>query len=348
VSGFFVVFAFIVVYYSYVYYYHLFSMTTPLYRDAVRHGWRLAREHMWLWPLGMFAALLGQMGLLELLTKVGLAASDYGVYPHWLALPKLFGAIGDVGPFHINVSGVVWMVWLTIALIGLCLFFLFVSVVSQGALIHIAAISSGKKNLPSIGPSWHASVGHFWRLLAIHAIKKGVFVLLTVAVGWATLNMMQDITGMDFVLFLLVFLLASTVGVILSFLVIYMSGYAVVEEYSLWQAMQAGWRLFTDHWLVSFEVGVIILGLNVVVGLMGLFAVMLFFFPSIFLWVVALFTGNTLIYGIGLIVGITLSIISVILIGSVFSVFTIATWTYLFTKMYIHGIASRLLGWTRR
>ena len=321
-------------------------MKEPLYRQAFVHSWKLAWQHKFLWVFGLFAAFLGQMGILELLSKVTIASSDYALNPKWLALPKLIKyMLADLSGYSLPVDGWIWMIWLAVIVLGACIVLTFLSVTSQGALVYSAAQSVKDKNLPDSRKSWHVGVKHFWRLFFLNLVKKIVMVLLSVAAGYGALNFVIVESGWGLVLFLLLFLLTILVGMVLSFLVIYAAGYVVVEEYSLGRSIEAAWKLFSSHRLVSLEVGLLVLLSNFALGAILVFAFIVLFFPTLLSWFVAALTANIALYAAGTIVGVILFTLFLVSAGSVFVVFTTTVWTYLFMKMHKVGIKSRILHW---
>lgn len=325
-------------------------MHEPLYAQALRHSWQLAWQHKFLWIFGMFAALLGQMGLMELLSKMWLASSDYTLYPHWLAWPKLFQLAWIQSPsFIFSADNWVWLVYLALVFLGCILFLVFVSVVSQGAIIKASAHSAKTRMFfPSITQSWHAGVKHFWRLLLLNVIRKILLVLLAVGVGYGALNFVITESLGGALLFLVLFILAALVGMVLSFLLIYAGSYVVVEDYKLGKALAAAWELFTSHWLVSFEVGLIVLLLNLLLAAAVVFGFIILFFPTLLMWVIAAWYANYVLWIVGLGLGLILFLLFMILAGSIFSVYTTSVWTYLFVKMHKVGIKSRLMHWLSR
>ena len=322
-------------------------MSSPLYRQALSHSWRLAWRHKSLWVFGMFAAFLGQMGFFELVSRTSLTAatrlSPFGMLDSVYAVLRAF-ATADV-EWQAPLDAWAWLGWLAVAVGGIAILLLFVAIVSQGALIEAAAFSVRKKNLPDIGHCWHVGVNHFWRLLLINVFRWLIFCGLVLSVSWATINVFWDGSAWDAVLFVLLFVLATVVGMALSFLVVYSAAYVVVEEKKLVKAIEHAWQLFLDHWLVSIEVGVIVLFLNIAVGLVVLFGFMATFLPTLISWFVALLTNNSALWIAGLIAGAFFFMLFVIFVGSVFTVFTTAVWTYLFMAMHHVGVKSRVLHW---
>lgn len=318
-------------------------MHKPLYSEALRHSWQFAWDNKYLWIFGLFAAFLGQMGVLDLLAKVSFASSSYALYPSWLAFPRLWQAsVLGTSSLSMPVEGWIWFVWLAIICLGACLFFAFASVVSQGAIIRATYQSVHHKEV-KLGQAWNSGVSHFWRLLFLNVFKKISMVLLALVVGYGTLNfvIMESIGG--FFLFLFIFLLAVVVGMVISFLVVYAAGYVVVEEYSLGKSILASWHLFTSHWLVSVETGFIILLLNFVVGILAAFAFIIFFLPTLLAWFIGIVSMNFIFITVGTIIGTILTIFAIMFIGSYFTVYTTSVWTYLFMKMHHEGVKSKII-----
>jgi len=322
-------------------------MHEPLYRQALRHSWDLVWQHKFLWIFGLFAALWGQLGLMDLLCKIWFSGSDYTLYPHWLAWPKLWQSIWLNSP-GLTLSGDVWL-WfgyLLVLILGCVLFLLFVSVVSQGAIIKAAAHSAKTRMFfPSISQAWSAGIKHFWRLLLLNVLRKAVLILLAVAVGYGALNFVISESLLGLLLFWLLFILAAVVGAVLSFLLIYAGSYVVVEDYKLGKAMAGAWKLFISHWLVSVEVGLIVLLLNIALAAAVIFGFLILFLPTLVLWLISVWSNSYVLWVSGIMVGLTLFLLFVIFIGSMFTVYTTSVWTYLFVKMHKVGVKSRVMHW---
>lgn len=322
-------------------------MKEPLYRQALTYGWHLAWEHKILLVLGLFASILGQFGLFDLLTSLETSGGDAMAY---LAANPI-GAVIDAGTsaggwsWGVLPEGWVWLLWMFLLTVGIISLVLFVAVVSQGALIHSAAQYARKQSFPDVGEAWHKGVSHFWRLLALNVFRKLMMVGISMAVVWGSFNAATEATMTDILVFFFLFLLAAIVGVVLSFLTMYSAGYVVVEEYSFGQAVIASWELFITHWLVSIEVGLIMLLTNVLLIFVLFFGLLFFFFPSMLMWLLAIATASAPLIMVGYIIGALLFMFFVMWIISLYTAFTSSVWTFLFMKMHRHGIKSRLLHW---
>ena len=179
----------------------------------------------------------------------------------------------------------------------------------------------------------------------INALKKAVIVGLAIAISASAYNSLKDFTLGNALAFLATFILASVIGLALSFLAMYAAGYVVVEEYPLGPAISAAWRLFLDHWLVSVEVGLLVLLFNGLLAVLALAGIMVFFFPAVLIWFLAVVANNPYLFTLGFVIAIVLFVAYIMLLASFFTVFTTAVWTHLFMKMHKVGVKSRVLHW---
>lgn len=323
-------------------------MKEPTYRDALKAGWDLAWHHKSLWVFGLFAAFLGQMGFVELFLKitrgVATANSSSALVYIWNVLLVLHPR-AIVEGLQMTADGWVWFAWLILIFVGFALFLIFISVVSQGAIIYSTAryIEKKGKKFEDASVSWHESRVHFWKLFILNVLRKAMVIAFVSFTTWGMYNAIIYPRVGDILLFLVLFLLATIVGMVLSFLFAYAAGYVVVENYSLVKALRSAWRLFTTHWFVSLEIGFIFILLNCVVLALIVFGMYVFFLPSLFMWTVAIVLHSQALFMTGVIVGFVLFALYMALVISMFTVLTTSTWTYLFTKMHKKGLKSRIV-----
>lgn len=321
-------------------------MHQPLYRQAITHSWKLIWQHKLLWPFGLFAAFLGQMGLVDFLSRVSISSSTLRTSPLWYSLPTFFADSSAMGSIQLPLDGWMWLFWLVMVLVGFGAMFVFVSVVSQGAIIHAVGQSIKKKKL-HVDTAWDAGVSHFWRLFFLNLLKKILFWILAGVIGWATLEIVMAPTATDIFAFIILFVLVSFIGLFLSFFTIYAAGYIVIEEYRFFEALRAAWKLCMGHWLVSLEIGLILVFLQIVFGLVTAASFLLFLLPTLLLASVGAATGVGGIIVFAVFVGLTLFILFVIFVASLFTLFSTSLWSYLFMKMHKEGVVSRLLHWLK-
>jgi hypothetical protein len=314
-------------------------MKIPLYRKALAHSWHLAIRHTWLWPFGLFAAVLGQLGMFEMLSKAFLKTSTAPLFPPLFSRGPL-----DTSSFaHLSFDTWISIIWLLVLLTALAAAIVYIAVVSQTMLVDIAARSTKQKKFSDTDESWHRAVGYFWPVLTIQIIKKLSIAISVAFVGWASVNILVMTRVFDVFLFFFVFVLAVLVGLVISFLAIYAIGYVVVEEYTFGDAIHAAWTLFVDHWLVSLEVGLLMIGANILLFFIVIFGMFIFMLPAIVLWFVALVFGSYALLVLGFSMGVLLAMLFVFLAGSLFSVFNTSVWTYLFMAMHKKEVKSRIV-----
>ena len=318
-------------------------MHEPTYRQALKASWRLAWNHKILWIFGLFAAFWGQMGLMDLLSKLTLSSSYLGFSPVWWMTPRIWFNTSLYNQLGFNNSTWIWLIWLGVLLLGMLALLIFMSISSQGTIIKSASKMVKSDDLPDLEKAWQAGTKHFWRLLFLNVFKKIILVCLGFFLGALAVLLTFVNSGLNILFFIILFIILAGVGMIISFLAVYAAAYVVVENYKLFEAIGAAWKFFTKHWLVSIEVGLIVLVLNVALTIVAVAGLFLVFFPSLLFWLGAVILSSQLLVLIGTLVGFILLTLFIFLLVAIFSVFNISIWTYLFAKMHHEGIKSRIL-----
>jgi len=317
-------------------------MKPPLYKEALAHSWHLSLKQHGLWPFGLFAAALGQMGIVDALVQLWFTARGYRPGGGFTAIYDLFraGLVGTDVPY--GVLG--WMAFLALVFIGFGVLFTFLAVASQGALVHNTAESVRHKKLPDTSQSWHAGVRSFWCVFTVNVLKKAVLGLTGIMVALFSWPILFSLGGSPIV-FLLVFLLAAAISLVTSIVAIYSIGYLVVEEYGLLESLVEGWKLFVEHWLVSLEVGVVIFVLDLILTLVFIAAVFVSFLPAFLAYLFALLFSSSIVFVFGIGISAVVLLLFLFFVAAVFSTFTTAAWTYLFMQMHKTGLKSHILHW---
>lgn len=322
----------------------------PTYRQAISHGWDIAKKHKLLWLFGFFATFLGQMGLLDMVVHSTLATQGQSVgFPFLFDLPALFETLfTNLKQGAVGLSVWAWFTWLIAFFVAIKILLIFVSVVSQGALIHAVKQTMSKVGRKyDVNKSWHVGVSHFWRLFFLNVVKRITVMVMAAIVGLSTYTLVGSATTVGTLFFFISLGIALFVGIFLSFLIIYAAGYIVLENMSFGDSIVAAWQLFSQHTLVSLEVGILMLLANVVAGLAALFGLLVFIAHMAIFWALSLIAGASIVWTIGLVVGGFAFFIYVVLVGTLLTTFTTTVWTYLFVKMHKSGVPSRVLHFLR-
>lgn len=319
-------------------------MKPPLYSQAFSHSLRLAWKQHTLWPLGLFAAALGQLGIVDALTQAWFTARGYQPGEGWMFLASLVR--NGIHSGDVSAGPLLWSVFVGLALIGIGFLFVFVSVSSLGALVDSTAHSIRRKKLKDISHSWHTGTGHVWPIFFITVCKKAILLFVGFLTAAAALPVLLSAEGSS-LLFLLTFVIASIIGVVVSILAIYAIGYIVIEEQSVMRSIVSAWRLFVEHWLVSLEVGMTMFFINILVIFFVLVGFFVSLIPAFISYFFALLFSSGTIFAFGVAISATLFLIMFLFICAVFSVFVTSTWVYLFMQMHKTGIKSHILHWLR-
>ena len=310
-----------------------------LYREALSASFLFSWKQKKLWVFGLLAAMLGQMGMAEFIVKVLKIGSTNSTAK--LLLFPTFVRSGDWN-FFVPIDVKIWAIVLGLLLFGIFSFLVFAAVSSQGAIIHSVAKSVKKNKLPKMGDSWHVGVHHAGRLFFINVIKKLVLFISSLFIGIFIFDLVVDFSFLSFFLYLLLFIVAAVISLSITIMSIYAAGYVVVEQYSFVESLQSAWKLFKNHWLVSIEVGFIVLLAEIIMVVFAIWGVAILFLPTMIIWFMSVLSLNSALWVAGTTIATILSSIFVMLLGSFFTVFTTSVWTYLFMKMHKVGIVSTI------
>ncbi|TAN34050.1 hypothetical protein EPN28_00895 [Patescibacteria group bacterium] len=312
-------------------------MHQPHYTEALAKAWHLVWRHKVLWIFGLAATFLGQFGLSDFFGQLYLfLRGGQAVNLWWL---DFFTADWPAG--WQSIVGLTWAVGilLLILLAAACL-----TACAQGAAAAYA-LEWYKKGRADATKAWRRGVNHFWRVLGINFLRKILatalmalflyylsFVLESEA-GWAVNFGVLLVLGLLFFVYVAVYAVS-----------IYAIGYAVATNVKMPEALAKGAKMFWEHVLVSLEVGVILVVLNLLFVGAVFMSFFLAFTPSLILWLLAGFLGpSALLVTGGLAVGVFFWMIFAALCAGVFNAYNISIWMHLFVKMHHVGIPSRIV-----
>ncbi|PIT88396.1 MAG: hypothetical protein COU29_01240 [Candidatus Magasanikbacteria bacterium CG10_big_fil_rev_8_21_14_0_10_36_32] len=310
-------------------------MSEPTYRQALFQAWRLVWHNKILWIFGLLSMLFaGSFGADNFIGKLLTALSDGKAT--FLANFKLRSFLNFT---PINAIGLVWLAGIMIA-IGL--FIIFVSICSRASLLIATAEFYRHKIIPKFSLIWHSSIKYFWQILSIEMIKKILLItiLIIFTAIWQQLPNLNSLwqTPLAFLILGVIICLS----LIIISVAIYASGYAVIDKKSLLTSITSGWKLFRRHILVSLEISLILLLIDLLVLflLLGVFSVA--FVPSLLIWIVAATVGNYVMATIGFLLGLFILVILIAFVGAIYNTFTTSVWMYMFMKMHHENIFSRI------
>ncbi|MFA5211473.1 MAG: hypothetical protein WC414_03130 [Patescibacteria group bacterium] len=322
-------------------------MSEPKYNEAIKVGLKFTWQHKSVWFYGFFISILGQFGIFEFLSKITLVAR--GETPSslfWYFYSSLSGI--KFSNIYLSVSQWSWLFWVLAFLFAFALVFVYIAIVSQGALIKNAATFFDTGKYENISLSWHAGAKKFWPVFFLNILKKGVLSIVIFSLIFVLAEVLFLNSWWSDFLFIFSFLLVSLIGILVSFLMIYAIAFVITEDKNFKEAIKLSWHIFKKHWLVSFEVGFIMILANLLLFLLAILGLYIFLFPSILLMFGVLFSANVFFSVLCIIFGVLTFAIYLILISSLFNVFNVSVWTFLFIKMRREGIVSRILSWFKK
>lgn len=311
-----------------------------LYKDILRQSWRTTWKNKYLWFFGLFAALITSGGDIDIFFKaLGGSLNSGFLY----RTKELFATLLS-GNFIANVStlnseelfSLFTAFVILLIIIALSIFLLWLSVVSQVAIINNMTRSyTGKGHDFNEGIS--AGMKKFWPVLGLNLIlKAGVMLLLLVL-------------GLPFVLdssrwaYTLIFLVLVPLIMSLSFIIKYATCYVVIKDNTFMAGIKEAWSLFIKNWLVTLEMAVILFLVYFAVTLLLFILLTALIIPLAFVFLS--FTNLAQYFGFWFIMlsSFILIILVIALVGSVLFTFQISSWTTLFIELVGRGGVSKLV-----
>lgn len=312
-------------------------MSEPTYRQTLAHAWQVVWENKILWILGLLSMFLGQIGFSDVFGKIW-NISDITLNESGMSLSPLL---------TLDISGGVWNVvgiaWLAIIFLPIIALLVFLAVASQGSLIAYAAqwFKTGKHQ--TLAKPWKLSLKHFWSILAVNVIRQlALFLLLWLFTSVTGYFFASNTIGKEF-LFAVLAVVVLFVSLVLSALSVYTLCYIVLDGKGITKSVTKAWQLFSEHLLVSLEVGVVLMLLTfLLIGVLiagSFFA----FLPAALIWIAAGVTNLVVLAAVGLIMGIFLLLLFMAFVAGIFNAFTVSAWVFLFLKMHKEGVPSRVM-----
>ncbi len=327
-------------------------MQEPTLREVFKVSWKLTRRYKGLWILGAFALVLGQLGILDVLTGVarGVVPGSASIASRvwYIFSPQTLGEIGNA----LNYSFDSWaaLAWLLVMILVLGIAIIVVASIAQGGMVHATALSMehGLKSIEKFEESWHAGARNVSSVLLLNIVKKCIIFALSLVVSASAFAAINLGTKISAIVFVISFISAIILGMTVSVLTIFAVGYLVIEKKDLFSSIKHAWRLCISHWVVSCEVGVILILCNIMVFGLLLAGVYVLVAPSLAISAYGALIGSAAISHAGVSMAVVLFLAYALIIGSIFSVFVTSAWTYLFVIMHRWGFRSRIHAWISR
>ena len=328
-----------------------------LYRNVLKRALSVTWYNKYLWFFGLFAGILGGVGKYEISLNRAGGNLEEGVYP------QLAGFLNSEAVSNVTFSNLFQtfqndpvtmfiVIGLFLILLILGLFMLWLSVVSQIALVNNSAeaLRSNKKySSLKLKDGVAAGMKNFWPVLGWNLIVKTLVYVLFAALSLpvihlATTGSSSAIVNISYVVLFVVFLPAA---LILSLLLKYAVIYIVLKGKSFVDAWTESWRLFLRNWLVSLEMALILFVIQFLATIVLILAVLALIIPFLFF---AFLVGgiSASAFWIVMLVAMLLVLALTLLVGAAFATFQISSWTGLFLELTgKKGVLAKLIRLTQ-
>ncbi|MCD4704947.1 hypothetical protein K8R66_02620 [bacterium] len=304
----------------------------PLYRVILKKAWEITRKYKFLWIFGVFALWLGNGGEMQIFFKTLYSVEDFV----GSALPEVVRDFFPLLAFYgdINLSNIIPR--LLYFLSGLIIFLLAIwtIIISQIAIIKSTDyIFNNKKKNINFKTVLNDSKEHFLSVLGLNILTKFFISLVVVFISIPLLIFIIKFAGYSrFWIGLVVWLIFLPIAVIFSFVMRYAINFVIIKGEKFWESMAKAWILFKTNWLISLEMTIALLLINLIVGLIVGFLTIIIVGPFSRIDILTYYALSN--FSLGLIMFKVLPILIIYLLaGSGLAVFQTVSWTLLFDRI---------------
>lgn len=311
-----------------------------LYKKILSQSWQTTWNNKYLWFFGLFAALLGG-GEYGALLKGFSGDTGVGIFSGWRKIVEtgIFRAETIVNIKIIlrddPLSLLIPLIAIIVILI-LTAFLIWLSIVSQGALVNNAADYLGNKK-SDFKKGLTVGMKKFWPIFWLNAGVRILIYIVFIIIGFLAIPAIAKSV------YIIAFIVFIPIAIILAFMAKYAVAYAVLKEKNLLDSIKNGWRLFIDNWLISLEMAFILFLINILIGLGLILLILTLTIP--FLFLIAAFYKIASAAGFWFVIAVaSVLFLAIIAVGgAILSTFQISAWTGLFLRLENKGAISKLV-----
>jgi len=313
------------------------------YRNIIKKAWEITWKFKYLWFFGLFAALLGNGGEYEIISRTFTDDGQTQLFPNLstIASTGIFTLTGIKNIFKIALTDPAnFSITLVILLVSLALviFLVWLVVISQAALVNGSAkiIQNKKTNFKD---TLQAGMGKFWPVFALNLINRlilsGVFILLLVPV-----LLSFSLVSLTYIV---AFVVLIPVAILISFIIKYSIGYVVVKGQGILEAISSGWGLFRKNWIISIEMALLLALINLGLGILAMLVILIIAIPFLFLAAVFLNFAAKAGFWLVIILGFLTFVVLLFTTGAIIATFQVSAWTGLFLELVNKGGVSKIV-----
>ncbi|MFH1425948.1 MAG: hypothetical protein ABIG66_00780 [Candidatus Kerfeldbacteria bacterium] len=301
------------------------------YNTIFQKSWKVTKKQRVLWLLGFFTLFWGGKGIeLEIFSTNGnLLNSRFSPFnPQFWELDQWAQLIDQALAPNLTLAAMV------IASLVLGIFVLVLIMYSQIGLVDgfAKAVRTRSKKKITLGQVVESGEKHFWPVLWVNLIGKGVSYLLLALVALPLF--LANVQTSKLVISLLLFLVLTPLAILISMLIKFAVADIVIKGSGTKEAIRKSWELFRHNAGVSIELAFLMFFAYFLVVLLGVLFGALAAVPLLFFGAALLISAQTIV-GVYLytFAAYSLSFVLVVFGVIVFSAWHYGNWTLLYLEL---------------
>jgi hypothetical protein len=318
------------------------------YKKILLQAFKTTWRNKYLWFFGLFATLLSQNGgfgvffqLTDNSAEGNMLSGFMRYYETGVFSVTALKTLGNL----IVTDPLSFIIFITVFLIlsVLGLFLLWLAIVSQASLVNNSALDISQKK-HSFREGLEVGMEKFWPVLGVNFLFK---VISSAIVLIVTLPLFLSIyahgTSLASVFFILLFLIAIPIVISISFIAKYAICFIVIKKESFKDSFYSALNLFKKNWVVSVEMGLLLLLINFLFGLAFVISILILSVPVLFIAFIFANLNFMLVFWLVLLFGLCLLFFLIILLGVLLTTFQTAAWTGIFMQLIGKGMKSKIM-----
>jgi len=315
---------------------------TSLYRQILKKAWLITKKYPYLWLLGFFAAFLGNGGEYQVLIK---QIRSVKLQPETIYNLRLW-LLSASPEFNISLGRSLLLGLFIIVALGLLALLVWLAISAMAGLI-LGSAQANRNEKSTFTKLLQGGSQNFWPVLGLQVIAKiiiyGILTLILAPLMLAAFA--QGNQFLNIFILILTFLIFIPLTIVVSFVTRYASAFVVLSKQKIMLAFQNGWRLFSANWLISLEMALLLLAINLLAGLALLLVSFLLFSPFFFVGLASTLQHPGTFWSI-VAVPLIIIVLLTLALGAALATWQTSAWTLLFLRLTEGGRAySKLVRW---
>lgn len=318
------------------------------YRLIFKRVLKISWQHKWLWLMAFFAAFIGNGSIYDALLRgfnnISEGQSAFSIFFEYAnsGVVSLFSLEKFRALWQSDASAFALAVFGTLMLICVFLLFVALAVICQAAVVD-ATVAIDKKKTMGIKEGFSAGVRHFWPVLEINVFTKVVLFGLLLLLSYFVSLIVFKAQWLNLLAYIISFIVFLLLGIVIYFLTIYGTAYVILRGRSAVEAIKSAWKLFTRHFLLNLEMGLLLFLLSIVVAICLVLVNFFVLTPFFVLYVVSLVAASKILAGLFLGIISVFVVASAMLAAAWWSSFQLGVWSILFEELELRGGKSKVV-----